>query len=43
MSTATAPNRLASEVRAICGADHVVENPLELRRKPIAGVPQQSS
>lgn len=39
MSTAAAASRLAGEFRAICGADHVVEDPPELRRKPIVGLP----
>ncbi len=37
MSTATA-SRLAGELRAICGAEHVVEDPAELQSRHILGV-----
>ncbi len=36
MSTATTASRLAAELRAICGAEHVVEDPAELHRDQIA-------
>lgn len=38
MSTATTASRLAAELRAICGAEHVTEDPAELQTRDILGV-----